>query len=309
MVLLDGNARSGTSLLARVMAGMLADHGFTYYYEPFFHDSPLGTYRGWEQMVARVAAPGDPEPELRRYISTMAASAPRVFWKEIRLALKQDWLFDRFPDLRIVHVTRDILGVLSSHRRRNAPPWMGQHRRHTCEAVLAWRRQADKLRSKRVPHLEILERLPRLYVSYPTLSRYHVPWRWRFRDRILTTEFRLYSAAWALNESFAWSLDSPRLLSLTYEDLCADPAPMVARLAEFLEVHVSDAVRAQCLAQIADTMQARDASGPGAGVPHADMPHVWKQRLQPRDIRSILHVSREVRRELGYPEIRAGAAS
>lgn len=278
MILIDGIGRSGTSLLGRLVAGMLEPEGWRYFYEPMHHDSPVGTLDDWTAMIGRVLRPEDDDPALESYIRRVGeAGAGKVVWKEIRLALKQDWLLARFPDLRIVHLTRDILGTLSSHRRPGAPGWMDNHRRIWIAALAEWHTQAPKLRAKKVPHLGLLDRLDSM------------------------GEFERYAALWVMNESFAWRLRNARMLCVEYEDLCLYPLDTLKRIAAFLGAPFGQEAQDAALRQMRETMKEVDAAGPGAGVAPSKMPEIWRERLTPEEVRAILGVAGEARTKLGYP--------
>lgn len=277
MIAVDGIGRSGTSLLARLLAIALEDQGYAYFYEPFFHPTPVGPYPDWEAMIGRVLAPGDADPELEGYLTRLQAAAPKVLWKEIRLALKQDWLLRRFPDLRIVHLTRDIMGALSSHRRPDSPGWMDRHRRVWVDCLRAWSGQIAKLKAKKVQGLGLLEGLDG-------------------KD-----EFELYSAVWALNESFAWKLASPRLLCVEYEDLCLYPMETLDRISKFLAVPFERDAQDRALRHLTQSSREWDPSGPGAGRPLKEMSEIWRERLSPAEIASIQRSAGAVRKSLGYP--------
>jgi len=280
MILLDGMARSGTSLLARMMAGLLQPQGYAYYYEPFKHPTPAGPYSNWKEMLKRVLGPEDSDQELASYIRTMAdGEKDRLFWKEIRLTLKQSWLLAHFPSLRIVHVTRDILGVFSSHRRPSAPDWMDRHRQIWSACAPGWKRQINKLERMGVPHLELLEKI---------------------EDR---NEIEIYAIVWALNEAFATSLRSDRLLCITYENLCLDPGKIMTRIAKFLEIRVDEKMLSTLIAGMFSSGEDHDPSGPGTGLSPDTMPEIWRQRLAPDEVHQINGVAGQTRVELGYPKI------
>lgn len=283
MILVDGMGRSGTSLLGRLLDAMLQPQGYLYYYEPFHHPTPLGTLDDWQQMLGHVLLPDEEHQQLGTYLDRMqacaAASAQRVLWKEIRLTLKQDWLLCQRPDARVVHVTRDILGVLSSHRREEAPAWLKNHRRIWIDCLKEWGGQVDKLRQKRVPHLDLLDDLAE-------------------RD-----EFELYGTVWALNEAFAWSLKHERLLCLRYEDLCRSPVETLSRVASFLDVEFARDSQQRAIEHLQQSEQQWDASGPGTGLPAGEMPQVWTSRLSKIEVERILGVADTVRRQLGYQEV------
>ncbi len=281
MILLDGMARSGTSLLGRLVALILEPRGYVYYYEPFKHPTPAGPLPNWEKMMQRVLAPSDADEELESYIRKMESGRPRgLFWKEIRLTLKQDWLLAQFPEMKIIHIVRDILGVFSSHRRSAAPDWMDRHRQIWSACLPEWKRQIESLRKKGVPHLELLER--------------SAEWN----------EAEAYASTWTFNEGLIRELHSSRLMTVRYEDLCLRPIDILSNVAQFLGVPFDERLRQSVLEQISDSEVAHDPSGPGTGLPPEAMPEIWRQRLAPDEIDSILRVTDQVRRELEYPPYR-----
>lgn len=278
MILIDGIARSGTSLIARLAAMVLEPQGYAYYYEPLQHPTPAGRYENWREMIGRVIGPEEDDTELAAYIDQMNAGAGGgLLWKEIRLALKQEWLLRRWPELRIVHVTRDILGVWSSHRREGAPEWMARHRAMWCEAARRWAEQGEKLKAMRV--------------SLPT-------------DAIAAgaDEAACYAAIWAANESFIAEIESERLYRMRYEDLCARPVDAMSAVAEFIDAPFSDALASRMREHVADALTQRDPSGAGSASSEA-MPEIWRARLAPDEIATIVRVAGGARRKLGYADV------
>lgn len=280
MVLLDGMGRSGTSLLARLMASILEPGGYVYYYEPFHHPTPAGELQNWQEMIVRVLRPDDQDVELKSYIEQMeAVSGGLLFWKEIRLALKQDWLLRQFPNLKIVHITRDIMGVLSSHRRESAPEWMQEHRRIWRKAVTGWAEQESALRSKGIELPDAIHQVEYL------------------------DEFAQHALVWVLNESMIRIIESPRLFRLKYESLCADPRESLDRLAKFLGQEINDDRMADLLKQMAATNPGIDPSGAWHGLSSEEMPSIWRQRLDRQTIAVIEAVAGATRKSLGYDPV------
>jgi hypothetical protein len=280
VILLDGIARSGTSLLGRIMAEMLQPLGYHYYYEPMKHPTQAGPMQGWERMIGRVLSPGDEDAELAGYLDRLGAGpAGKVFFKEIRLMLKQDWLLARYPELKIVHLTRDIMGIWSSHCRGDAPDWLEGHRLIWFQALQEWRIRMDCLRAKKVPRLRLLEKLDQY------------------------SEAEKYAALWTICEAFAWSLNHPRLRCLEYEDLCVYPLETLRQAAAFLAVPFDERIQQRALAQLRDSSRSVDPSGPGSGLPSASMPTVWRGRLAEADMTRIETIAGDFRNRLGYPPI------
>lgn len=282
MILIDGIGRSGTSLLGRLLAMMLEPRGYRYFYEPMHHPTPVGTYPNWETMIGRVLPPGQADDELEAYIKRIAAAAPegKALWKEIRMALKQDWLLARFPGLRIIHLTRDILGVLSSHRRPDAPDWMDNHRKIWLAALDRWLEEPEKLKKKKVSGIESFKG------ARPLSAR---------------GEFERYAAIWALNEGFAWRLGHPRMLCVEYEDLCLYPLETLKRIAAFLGAPFEQEAQDAALRHMRESGKTFDPAGPGAGRPLKEMPEIWRERLSAGEIGKIVGVAGATRQRLGYP--------
>ncbi len=280
MILLEGIARSGTSLLGRLMELLLRDEGYAYYYEPFHHPTPAGIFPDWKSMIGKVLAPGDSAPDFSDYLRSKLNSArAKIFWKEIRLPLKQDWLLREFPALRIVHLTRDILGVWSSHRRLAAPDWMTQHRDIWVDCARSWSGQMETLKRKQVPHLDLLKTLEG------------------------RTEIESYAILWTLSESFAWHLDNKRILCVEYEDLCLFPLETMRRIAKFLGVPFGERLQHDTLRHLAESEKEFDPSGPGTGRSAKEMAEIWRERLTKEEIHAIAGIAGGVRSELGYPTV------
>lgn len=285
-ILIDGIGRSGTSLLGRLMSIILAPRGYTYYYEPFKHPSPAGDLPNWPLMTARVLLPTDNDAELSDYLQKMErSSAAPLLWKEIRLALKQDWLLLHFPEMLVIHITRDVLGVLSSHRREDAPEWMAGHRRIWLESFRAWLAEPGKLCEKGIASPPSLESLS------------------------IMSDLEIYAAHWAMNESFVKKLASPRLHCICYEHLCADPEHVLDSAAQFVGASIDSATRSLLTKEMADSESERDPSGAGTGLPPRDMPEIWKGRLTEAEIAGILRVAGDARSKLGYPPVEIPARS
>lgn len=285
-ILLDGIGRSGTSLLGRLMERILAPRGFVYYYEPFHHPSPAGRFEGWREMIAELPRAGgeDDAPSLvalQGYMDSMTASAPKLVWKEIRLALKQRMLLEARPELRIVHTTRDIMGVLSSHYREGASDWMPGHRAIWAECLLRWMEQP--------------ERLDALGVR-PGLSAGAVR---------AMSETEKYSLVWGMNERFCLGIDHPRFMRIRYEDLCEKPFETLNGVAEFIGIELTDADRKVAREHLEQSGIEFDPSGAGTGLPSAEMPGIWRARLSPAVIAEIEGAAGEVRRLAGYPPVGA----
>jgi len=277
MIVLDGMGRSGTSLLARLMARMLDSKGFTYYYEPFHHTTPLGELVGWREMLGRVLLPGDADLELEAYLRRMEVVAGgNAFWKEIRLALKQDWLLAHFPSLQIVHITRDIMGVLSSHRREGAPEWMVEHRRIWAVALKKWAEQRKRLEEKGVILPESFDRIADL------------------------SDLDQYALIWSLNESFVQKLNSSRLLRIRYEDLCSEPGDALRQISDFVEIVMNKSMEMELRSEMQSSNEGVDPSGPWQAKSSVDMLEIWQKRLNIEDIEAIERVAGPTRRELGY---------
>ncbi len=278
MILLDGMARSGTSLVGRLMNLLLEPAGFEYFYEPFHHPTPAGLFEGWKDSIRRILVPGDADPPLDEYLRHLESSAKsrNIFWKEIRLALKQDWLLARDPNLRIVHLTRDILGVWSSHRRPGAPDWMERHRAIWDAALVAWSFKRERLAAKGVPHLELLDRLD------------------------LLNDIERYALIWTLNESFVRILKSDRMIIARYETICSDPIPELTRIADFLKVEFPPQIRDAAIRHLAESEKEHDPSGKGTGLPPNAMPEIWKSRLSESEIEAILRIAGTTRAKCGY---------
>lgn len=276
MILIDGIARSGTSLLGRMMQSWLEPQGYAYYYEPFQHPTPAGTFEGWRRMIDQVLVPGDEAPELRDYLDRMRGGRPKgVLWKEIRLALKQDWLLAQYPDLRIVHITRDILGVLSSHHREGAPEWMARHRAMWVAAFRRWNEQGEKLRLKGIKTEPI---------------------------RAGEGEDEIYSRMWVLNETFVRGIEGDgRLICIRHEDLCADAGGTIQKVAEFLGVPFTREERSAAEAMARETTGIHDPSGPGPGGDPGAIPEIWRRRMNSHEIEAIERVAGPTRQRLGYP--------
>lgn len=277
MIVLDGMGRSGTSLLARLMAKMLEPNAFTYYYEPFHHPTPVGEFGGWKEMLGRVLLPSDADSELEDYLKRIeVAAGGDVFWKEIRLALKQDWLLAQFPSLRLVHITRDIMGVLSSHRREGAPEWMVEHRRIWAVALKKWTEQRKRLEEKGVILPESFDRIADL------------------------SDIDQYALIWSLNESFVQKLNSPRLLRIRYEDLCSEPGDALRQISNFVEIVMNESMELGLQREMQISNEGVDPSGPWQAQSSVDMLEIWKKRLSIEDIKAIERVAGPTRHELGY---------
>jgi hypothetical protein len=285
MVLIDGVGRSGTSLLGRLASILVEPAGFTYFYEPFQHSTRAGTFAGWREMIGRVLAPGDRDPELEDYIDSMrrAAAAP-LLWKEIRLVLKQDWLLARWPELKIIHITRDILGVWSSHRRAEAPEWMARHRKLWCAAAQSWVKHAVKIRAKGIeipPQAATLE------------SDDETSW---------------YAAMWTMNEMLTAKIANENFHRLRYEDLCLDPVGVMTSASVFLGVPMSDQQSKSIREHAADALRERDPSGVASATPDK-MPEIWRERLNADEIAKIVGIAGAVRASLNYPAVEVRAES
>lgn len=280
MIVLDGMGRSGTSLLARLMAKMLEPNGFTYYYEPFHHPTPAGELPGWREMLGRVLLPGEADLELEAYLRRMESVAGgNVFWKEIRLALKQDWLLEHFPSMRLVHITRDIMGVLSSHRREGAPEWMAEHRRIWAIALANWAQERGKLESKGVA-------LPLSFGRIKELS-----------------DIEQYALIWSLNESFVRRIYSPRLLRIRYEDLCAEPEATLRQISDFVGIIMNNSMERSLRNEMQTSNEGVDPSGPWQAQTSLAMLEIWRKRLNIEDVEAIERIAGLTRHEQGYQSL------
>lgn len=284
-ILLDGIGRSGTSLLGRLMERILAPRGYVYYYEPFHHPSPAGRFEAWRDCISALpvpsAAPTASERrsivELESYLRSMTGDAPKLVWKEIRLALKQRWLLREFPRMRIIHTTRDIMGVLSSHYREGAPDWMPGHRRIWTQCLARWLEQGAALEELGLAPALSPEQFGRL------------------------SEAERYSMVWSLNETFCLAISDPRFHRIRYEDLCESPLETLDGIFRFIGADLTEEDRAVATAHLAESGIRFDPSGAGTGLPPGEMPEIWRGRLSPERIAEIEGIAGKVRRLAGYP--------